>query len=46
MKSRTFLAVLLGVVGVCVLLTVLHLVYAVYAYQHGSIIQFIAQELW
>lgn len=46
MKERTFARVLLWVVAVCLVLTAAHLVYAVYAYQHCSIIQFIAKELW
>ena len=32
--------------AVCLLLTAAHLFYAVYAYQHCSIIQFIAKEPW
>lgn len=46
MKDRTFVRVLLWVIGVCLVLTVAHMVYAVYAYQHCSIIEFIAKELW
>lgn len=46
MKEKTFQWMLISVAAVCVLLTVAHLVYAVYAYQHCSIIQFIAEELW
>lgn len=46
MKDRTFIRVLLCVVGICLVLTIAHLAYAVYAYQHCSIIQFIAKELW
>jgi hypothetical protein len=46
MKDRTFLIVLMAVLAVCVVLTVAHLAYAVYAYQHCSIIEFIARELW
>jgi hypothetical protein len=34
------------VLAVCVVLTAAHLAYAVYAYQHCSIIEFIARELW
>jgi len=46
MKNSTFIKVLYMVLIICVLLTIVHLVYAVYAYQHCSIIQFIAKELW
>ena len=46
MKDRTFSIVLFVLLGVCVLLTLAHLAYAVYAYQHCSIIEFIAKELW
>ena len=46
MKQRTF-GILLGtVIGLCALLTVAHAAYAVYAYQHCSIIYYIAGELW
>ncbi len=46
MKQRTFRRVLLWMVGICLALTVAHFVYAVYAYQHASILYFIAKELW
>lgn len=46
MKNRTYLHVLLGVIAVCLLLTVAHMAYGIYAYQHCSIIEFIARELW
>lgn len=46
MKNSIFIKVLYMVLILCVLLTIAHLVYAVYAYQHCSIIQFIAKELW
>lgn len=46
MKDRTFSIILFAVLGVCVLLTLAHFVYAIYAYQHCSIIEFIAKELW
>lgn len=38
--------VLLCVIAVCLVVTIAHMVYAVYAYQHCSIIEFIAKELW
>ena len=46
MKEKTFYKVLIAVVALCALATVAHGCYAVYAYQHASIIQFIAKELW
>jgi hypothetical protein len=46
MSDRVFAKILVGVVAVCALLTLAHFIYAVYAYQHCSIIQFIAKELW
>ena len=46
MKDRTFLIVLMAVLAVCVVLTAAHLTYAVYAYRHCSVIEFIARELW
>ena len=35
-----------AVLGLCLLLTAAHFAYACYAYEHASIIQFIARELW
>lgn len=46
MKEDVFFKVLLCVVALCVVLTVAHVVYVAYAYQHCSIIQFVAKELW
>lgn len=46
MKERTFRIILLSVVAICLILTVCHLIYAIDAYQHCSIIYFIAKELW
>jgi len=46
MKDHTFTVLLLTLVGFCLALTVAHLIYAVWAYQHCSIIYFIAKELW
>ena len=46
MKTKTFLILLSVLLGACIVLTLLHLIYAVYAYQHCSIIYFIAKELW
>lgn len=46
MKDRAFLIVLFSVIGVCLALTVAHFIYAIYAYEHCSIIYFIGKELW
>lgn len=46
MKESTFYKLLFVITAVCLLLTAAHLCYAVYAYQHCSIIQFIAKEPW
>lgn len=46
MKARDFNIVLVAVLAVCLALTIAHFLYAVYAYEHSSIIQFIAKELW
>ena len=46
MKDTTFNILLLAVLAICIILTLAHLAYAVYAYQHCSIIEFIARELW
>ena len=46
MKERTFYTLLFAVVGICAVLTVAHFLYAVYAYQHCSVIYFIGKELW
>lgn len=46
MKDKTFSWILLSIVAICLALTIAHAVYAVYAYQHCSIIYFIAKELW
>ena len=46
MDETRYLKLLTAVVALGILLTLAHLCYAVYAYQHSSIIQFIARELW
>lgn len=46
MKERTFRILLWSVLAICLALTAAHLAYAIYAYQHCSIIYFIAKELW
>lgn len=46
MKDKLFLKLLIAILAVCLLATVIHLIYAVYAYQHCSIIYFIGKELW
>ena len=46
MSNRIFTRVLLWLVILCLALTVAHLIWILYAYQHCSIIEFIAKELW
>ena len=46
MQPKTFRILLCYTLALCLLLTAAHFLYAVYAYGHSSIIQFIAQELW
>lgn len=46
MKERTFHTILFLVLGICLVLTAAHFLYAIYAYQHCSIIYFIGKELW
>ena len=46
MKTATFNKILIAVLAFCFLLTVAHVIYAVWAYQHCSIIYFIGRELW
>lgn len=46
MKGKTFRIVLFTVLVFCILLTVAHVAYAVYAYGNSSIIYFISKELW
>lgn len=46
MNTKTFLWILGTVIGICLVLTVAHLIYAVDAYSRASIIQFVAKELW
>jgi len=46
MSDKIFIRLLIAVLVVCLVLTIAHLAYAVYAYQHCSIICFIGKELW
>jgi hypothetical protein len=46
MKRKTYLILLYCTLGICVALTLAHLIYDIYAYQHSSIIYFISKELW
>lgn len=46
MKPRTFTILLMVLIALGLVLTLAHAIYAVYAYQHCSIIYFIAKELW
>lgn len=46
MKAVNFRRVLYAVLAVCIILTIAHLIYIIFAYQHSSIIHFISKELW
>ena len=46
MSTHVFTKIMICVIAMCLVLTLAHVIYAVYAYQHCSIIQFIAKELW
>ena len=46
MKPKTFRRLFGCLLALCLLVTAAHFAYAVYAYRHASIIQFIARELW
>jgi len=46
MNDKIYWRIVLWVSVLCLGLTIAHAVYAVYAYQHCSIIEFIARELW
>ena len=46
MRPRTFRIVFACLLGFLLLLTAAHFAYAYYAYEHASIIRFIAKEIW
>ena len=46
MKAKTFWVVFLSVLAVCLALTVAHFIFAVYACECCSIINFDGKELW
>ncbi len=46
MKTRVFYGVLIALTVIGVALTIAHLLYIINAYEHCSIITFIAEELW
>lgn len=46
MKDKTYYIVLYIVSVLCVLFTLGHALYDVYAYNHSSIIYFIGSEIW
>lgn len=46
MKDKTYYRLLFSVLGLGSVATVAHLIYAIYAYHHCSIIYFIGKELW
>lgn len=45
MKERAFRLLFYCLLGLCIALTLAHFVYALYAYEHCSIIYFIGKEL-
>ena len=46
MRDKLFIRLLIAVLAVCMIATAAHLIYAIEAYQHCSIIYFIGKELW
>ncbi len=46
MSNKIFYRLLIAVLAVSMIATIAHLIYAVDAYQHCSIIYFIGKELW
>jgi len=46
MKTDRLTIALRCIIALCAVFTAAHIAYALYAYQHCSIIQFIARELW
>ena len=46
MSDKCFYRILFGILAVAVIVTIAHFIYAVYAYQHCSIIYFIGEEPW
>ncbi len=46
MKDKKYLIILFSVLFLCIAFTALHFAYAVYAYNHCSIIYFIGKEWW
>ena len=46
MNNKLFYRIFLSLLAVALILTVVHAVYILYAYQHASIIYFIGKELW
>ena len=46
MKEKTFGIIIVAVLAICLALTIAHVAWSVYAYDHCSIIYFISKELW
>lgn len=46
MKDKTFIKALVITLAVCIVLTLAHIGYIMYAYKNSSIIYFISQEIW
>ncbi|MBR3868892.1 MAG: hypothetical protein IKM66_06205 [Clostridia bacterium] len=46
MKTKTFTKILIAVIILCLIFTIAHLIYTIFAYQNCSVIYFISKELW
>lgn len=46
MEEKTFRIILTTIVAVLLVLTVVHVIYVIKAYENASIIRFIGEELW
>lgn len=46
MKEKAFNIILLTCLVLCLVVTTFHVIWALYAYEHSSIIYFISKELW
>lgn len=46
MSRKVFYTILISVTVICAALTLAHIFYALYAYEHSSIIGYVSKELW
>ena len=46
MSRKVFYTILISVTVICAALTLAHVFYALYAYEHSSIIGYVSKELW